>query len=70
MAQSVAVNITNHPLSREENGVEFSVLDGDGEFGELPVSKEGVRWKPRNKQDHHFARWKDMDGFMRGCLRR
>jgi len=70
MAHSVAVNITSHPLSREENGVEFSVSDGDGKFGELLVSKGGVRWKPKNKQDHHFASWKDLDEFMRGRPRR
>jgi len=29
MAHSVEVNISNHPLSREENGIVFVVTDGE-----------------------------------------
>jgi hypothetical protein len=59
--KSVTVNITSHPLSREENGVTFKVKKGTARFGELVVSKGGIRWKPRNKQDHHFISWSDLD---------
>jgi hypothetical protein len=38
MAHSVEVNITNHPLSREENGIVFVVEDNEGRFGELTIS--------------------------------
>ena len=60
-AKTVKVNITSHPLSREENGVSFDVKAGNARFGQLVVSKGGIRWKPRNKQDHHFIGWKDLD---------
>jgi hypothetical protein len=59
--KTVTVNITSHPLSREENGVEFIVKRGSSKFGELVVSKGGIRWKPKNKQDHHFISWTDLD---------
>jgi hypothetical protein len=61
MAKTVAVNITSHPLSREEHGVAFIVTDGNSRFGELIVSKGGIRWKPKGKQDHHFISWGDLD---------
>jgi hypothetical protein len=64
-AKTVTVNITSHPLSREENGVTFKVKRGSAKFGELVVSKGGIRWKPRNKQDHHFIGWTDLDTEMR-----
>jgi hypothetical protein len=57
MAKNVAVNISSHPLSREEHGVIFTVKDGTNNFGELVVSKGGIRWKPKGKQDHHFISW-------------
>lgn len=60
-ARTVNVYITSHPLSREENGVVFRVKTGPNRFGELIVSKGGIRWKPRNKQDHHFIRWGQLD---------
>lgn len=60
-AKSVNVYITSHPLSREENGVIFQVKAGSNRFGELIVSKGGIRWKPRNKQDHHFMAWGQLD---------
>jgi hypothetical protein len=59
--KTVTVNITSHPLSREENGVTFKVKTGANRFGELIVSKGGIRWKPRNKQDHHFISWRELD---------
>jgi hypothetical protein len=65
MATDVSVNIISHPLSREENGVDFSIDNNQGKFGELRVSKGGVRWKPKNKRDHHFISWKDLDKLMR-----
>jgi hypothetical protein len=60
-AKTVTVNITSHPLSREENGVTFKIKAGGNRFGELVVSKGGIRWKPRNKQDHHFIDWRALD---------
>jgi hypothetical protein len=65
MAHSVEVNITSHPLSREENGIVFVVTDDEGRFGELVISKGGVRWRPKNKHDHHFMRWAEFDRMMR-----
>jgi len=70
MAHKVAVQITNHPLSREENGVDFHVEDNDGKLGELKISKGGIRWKPRGRRDHHFMSWEDLDQFMKGQPRR
>lgn len=70
MARSVNVNITSHPLSREEHGVVFKVKDKNARFGELVVSKGGIRWKPRNKQDHHFASWSALDKAMRDMPRK
>jgi hypothetical protein len=65
MAHSVEVNISNHPLSREENGIVFVVTEGDGKFGELIVSKGGVRWRPRGKHQPHFMTWAAFDRSMR-----
>jgi hypothetical protein len=59
--KTVTVNITSHPLSREEHGVEFKVKKGTAKFGELIVSKGGIRWKPRNKRDHNFISWTNLD---------
>jgi hypothetical protein len=59
--KTVKVTITSHPLSREENGVTFNVKKGTARFGQLVVSKGGIRWKPRNKQDHHFIGWTELD---------
>lgn len=70
MAKKVQVFITSHPLSREENGVTFKVSDGNSRFGELVVSKGGLRWKPKNKQDHHYIGWKDLDKEMRNYPKR
>jgi hypothetical protein len=63
--KTVNVYVTSHPLSREEHGVVFQVKNGGARFGELVVSKGGVRWKPKNKQDHHFASWREVDRAMR-----
>jgi hypothetical protein len=65
MAHSVEVNITSHPLSREENGIVFIVNDGEGKFGELTISKGGVRWRPRSKHQPHFMTWAAFDRSMR-----
>jgi hypothetical protein len=65
MAKTVTVNITSHPLSREENGVIFDVSSGSGKIGELVVSKGGLRWKPKGKQDHHFLDWRQFDTLAR-----
>ena len=70
MATNVSVNLASHPLSREENGVDFFVQNGDGKLGELRVSKGGVRWKPKGKQDHHFISWHDLDAYMRELPKR
>jgi hypothetical protein len=32
--KTVTVNITSHPLSREENGVTFNVKKGSARFGQ------------------------------------
>jgi hypothetical protein len=63
--KTVTVNITSHPLSREENGVVFKVKQGKAKFGELIVSKGGIRWKPKNKQEHHYISWPDLDAVAR-----
>lgn len=65
MAHSVEVNIKSHPLSREENGIAFVVADNDGKFGELVVSKGGLRWRPRGKRQPHFMTWGELDRVMR-----
>jgi hypothetical protein len=59
--KTVTVNITSHPLSREENGVVFKIKKGNAKFGELVVSKGGIRWKPKNKQDHYYIDWTELD---------
>lgn len=68
--KTVKVYVTSHPLSREENGVIFKVKNGNARFGELIISKGGIRWKPRGKQDHHFANWSAVDRAMRDMPRR
>lgn len=65
MAHSVEVNITAHPLSREENGIVFVVADNGVRFGELVVSKGGLRWRPRGKHQPHFMAWPEFDRAMR-----
>jgi hypothetical protein len=62
----VTITLNSHPLSREENGINFSVKDGNSKFGELKVSKGGIRWKPKGKQDHHHATWAELEKFMKG----
>jgi hypothetical protein len=69
MAHKVEVNITSHPLSREETGIVFVVEDDDGRFGELTVSKGGLRWRPRSKHQPHFLRWAEFDRVMREARR-
>ena len=64
MAHSVEVNITSHPLSREENGIVFVVADDEGKFGELTISKGGVRWRPREQAPaalHDLGRVRPVD---------
>jgi hypothetical protein len=39
MANSVEVNISNHPLSREEHGIVFVVSDGEGSSASLPSAR-------------------------------
>ncbi len=70
MAKTVSVNIVSQPLSREENGVIFDVKEGGVFFGQLVVSKGGIRWRPRNKQDHHFLSWQTLDSVARDYPRR
>jgi hypothetical protein len=65
MAHSVEVNISNHPLSREEHGIVLVVTDGEGKFGELTISKGGVRRRPRSKHQPHFMTWAEFDRSMR-----
>jgi hypothetical protein len=69
-AKSVSVNLINHPLSREETGVTFNVSIDGSKFGELVVSKGGIRWKPKGKQDHHHMRWGKLDELMRDLPKR
>ena len=73
MALLVEVNITGHPLSREENGIVFIVNDSEGKFGELTISSHGgamlrmgggVRWRPRGKHQPHFMTWAAFDKSM------
>ncbi len=61
MAHSVEVNVTGHPLGREELGIVFIVTDDDGRFGELTISKGGVCWRPRGKHQRHFTTWPELD---------
>lgn len=66
----VTLGLSNHPLSREENGVTFVVHDrpsrGGGKLGELRISKGGLRWWTRGqKSEPHFCSWEDFDAFMR-----
>ena len=68
--KEVKVSITSHPLSREENGVSFDVKKGVARFGQLIVSKGGIRWRPRSKRDHHFVSWTDLDKLSRDYPRR
>jgi hypothetical protein len=68
--KTVKVNITSHPLSREENGVSFDVKKGSAKFGQLIVSKGGIRWRPKSKWDHHFISWNDLDKVARDYPRR
>jgi hypothetical protein len=70
VAKSVTVDIVSQPLSREENGVNFDVKEDTGFFGQLIVSKGGIRWRPKNKQDHHFISWSDLDKAARDYPRR
>lgn len=70
MAHTVAIDISNHPLSREEKGVAFTVMEGDAKYGELIVSKGGLRWRPRSSRDHHLMTWKDLDAVMRDYPKR
>jgi hypothetical protein len=63
--KDVTITLNSHPLSREENGVVFKVKVENAKFGELVVSKGGLRWKRKNKQDHHFVGWSDLDDFMK-----
>jgi hypothetical protein len=62
MARVVTVDIRSHPLSREENGVVFDVSEGNARFGQLIVSKGGLRWKARGEHDHLFISWLELDG--------
>jgi hypothetical protein len=66
VAKTVSVTLKKHPLSREENGIVFDVNDGGAKLGQLIVSKGGLRWKPRNKRDHHRSGWKDFEKYMLG----
>lgn len=68
--KTVTVNITSHPLSREENGVSFDVKKGSAKFGQLIVSKGDIRWKPKSKWDHHFIDWTELDRLARDYPRR
>jgi len=68
--KTVKVSITSHPLSREEHGVSFDVKKGVGRFGQLVVSKGGIRWRPKSKWDHHFISWTDLDRLSREYARR
>jgi hypothetical protein len=61
MAKKVTVDIVSQPLSRSENGVIFDVKEGPGIFGQLIVSKGGLRWRGRSKQAHRFISWKALD---------
>jgi hypothetical protein len=50
--------------------VSFDVKKGSERFGQLIVSKGGIRWKPKNKQDHHFVDWTELDKIARAYPRR
>jgi hypothetical protein len=69
-AKTVSVNLYSELLSREETGVVFSVKDGSSKYGELIVSKGGIRWKPKGNRDHHHLTWHDLDNLSREFPRR
>ncbi len=66
MAHSVEVNISNHPLSREENGIVFVVADGEGQVRRADREQgracAGVR---ADKHQPHFMTWAEFDRSMR-----
>jgi hypothetical protein len=62
--KQVSVSLFSKVLSREEKGVVFEVRNGDSNFGELVVSKGGIRWKGNKKQDHRHMSWGDLDKAM------
>ena len=64
-SKTVTISLNSHPLSREENGINFDVKDGTNVFGELTVSKGGLRWRPKNTQKDQFCNWRDLDAFMK-----
>jgi hypothetical protein len=71
MSNYVSVSISSHPLRREETGVVFNVMTNDGKkFGELVVSKGGLRWRARSERDHHFLSWARLDEVMSGAPKR
>lgn len=70
MAKSGAVDLTTHELRREEKGVVLTVNEGDDRFGELVVSKGGLRWRASGEHDHHFMTWEDVDRTMRNYPKR
>ncbi len=61
MAKTVTVDIVSQPLSRSENGVIFDVKEGPGVFGQLIVSKGGLRWRARNKRGYRFISWQALN---------
>jgi hypothetical protein len=80
MAKNVTMGLSDHPLSREENGVKFVVDSDDEKLGELIVSQGGLRWYSKNekrkkklvdeKKKGHFATWEQFAAFMDGKPRK
>jgi hypothetical protein len=68
--KNVSVDLTSNLVGREESGVTFTVKSGDGKFGELIVSKGGIRWKPKRKQDHRHMSWENLDKAIRAFPKR
>jgi hypothetical protein len=55
------VNITGHPLKREQKGVTFDVKIRGKRFGQLTVSQGGLRWRTRGKRNRDFFSWERFD---------
>ena len=68
--KKVSVNLYSELLSREESGVHFSIRNGDEKYGELIVSKGGIRWTPKGNRDHHHLNWGQLDKVARDYPKR
>jgi len=58
-------------VQKEQTAPSFVVSDNNGKLGELRVSRGGIRWLAKGKQEEpYFANWKRFDAWMRTQKRR